>query len=534
MRPTKLLLFVSFVLPLLGRGAFSQDDEKLRTEFRNAVQEKNASRVEDSAKALARTDKREAVDTLLWGYGQFAGQIQQLWQEKLKHLQTMDANEKWKIENNQIKDPDSIERYKRFMEAQTKAQEVNKQIMELERCKRGIVTALALFGSDKAVDGLIGQLKSDPSWEKRAGIAEALGKINNPKALPALIEQFKKEREPGVKVAIVDAIRDKKKYDAEVISALSEFVKDPKAKDYWQVMYSVVLTLRDSGSKDAIEPLITAMGNVDGRMRYEIMDALIALTGVDKGLSPEAWKNWWDQNKESVSGGSYKPRPEEKPAAQGGGGTTFYGIPVKSKNIIFVLDRSGSMAEPSEWEEDGPTIETGGPKGGPKIELKGKRKIDVARFQLKRVLAQLPKGTRFNILYYNQGFEMMSQSMLTLNDGTRHQAFSYIDSVEPEGGTNIFDPLEKALQFAEVGADGKLKKDSVDTIYLLSDGLPNSGQIPDPGQIRQRVQELNKVKKVSINTIFVGNKAAPDFDQGSDFMKSLASENNGQFAGTKK
>lgn len=534
MRPAKLLLFAMFVLPLLGRGAFAQDDEKLKTEFKNAVLEKSANRVEDAAKALAKTDKREAVDTLLWGYGQFAAQIQQLWQEKLRHVQTMDANDKWKIENNQIKDPDSIEKYKRFHEAQTKAQEVNKQIMDLEKCKRGIVSALALFSSDKAVDGLIGQLKSDPNWEKRAGIAEALGKINNAKALPALLEQFKKEREPGTKVAIVDAIREKKSYTPEVITTLCDFVKDAKAKDYWQVMYSVVLTLRDSGKKDAIEPLITAMANVDGRMRYEIMDALIALTGVDKGISPDAWKTWWDQNKETVAGGTYKPKAEERPAGQGGGATTFYGIPVKSKNIIFVLDRSGSMAEPSEWEEGGETIETGGVKGGPKIELKGKRKIDVARYNLKKVLAQLPKGTRFNIIYYNQGFEMMSQSMMTLDDGSRNQAFSYIDSVEPEGGTNIFDPLEKALQFAEAGADGKLKKDSVDTIYLLSDGLPNSGQVPDPDQIRQRVQELNKVKKVAINTVFVGNKAAVDFDQGCDFMKSLASENNGQFAGTKK
>lgn len=534
MRLSGLLLSGLCVLPLLGRGAFAQDDEKLKADFKSAVLEKNAGRVEDAARALAKTDKRDAVETLLWGYGQFAAQIQQLWQEKLRHVQTMDANDKWKIENNQIKDPDSIEKYKKFMEAQTKAQEVTRQIMELEKCKRGIVAALALFSSDKAVEGLISQLKSDPSWEKRAGIAEALGKINHPRALPALVEQFQKEREAGTRVAIVDAIRDKKRYTPEVMATLCSFVKDPKAKDYWQVLYSVVLALRESGSKDAIEPLITAMGNVDGRLRYEIMDALVALTGVDKGLSPEAWKNWWDQNKESVAGGSYKPKPEEKPAGQGGGATTFYGIPVKSKNIIFVLDRSGSMAEPSEWEEGGETIETGGVKGGPKIELKGKRKIDVARWQLKRVLAQLPKGTRFNILYYNQGFEMMSQSMVTLDDGSRSQAFSYIDSVEPEGGTNIFDPLEKALQFAETGPDGKLKKDSVDTIYLLSDGLPNSGQVPDPEQIRQRVRELNKIKKVAINTIFVGNKAAADFDQGCEFMKNLASENNGQFSGTKK
>lgn len=63
-------------------------------------------------------------------------------------------------------------------------------------------------------------------------------------------------------------------------------------------------------------------------------------------------------------------KPEE-PGASGSGDTEvidFYGIPVHSDHIVFILDVSGSMAEPAEWTpepEEDDMIETGGRiKGG--------------------------------------------------------------------------------------------------------------------------------------------------------------------------
>ncbi|OHB69483.1 MAG: hypothetical protein A2W23_04720 [Planctomycetes bacterium RBG_16_43_13] len=57
-------------------------------------------------------------------------------------------------------------------------------------------------------------------------------------------------------------------------------------------------------------------------------------------------------------------------ASPGGGGgkqteATFYGQKIDSKRIVFVIDHSGSMAEPADWKPgDGNDVTTGGSGGG--------------------------------------------------------------------------------------------------------------------------------------------------------------------------
>jgi predicted Fe-Mo cluster-binding NifX family protein len=103
------------------------------------------------------------------------------------------------------------------------------------------------------------------------------------------------------------------------------------------------------------------------------------------------------------------------------------------------------------------------------------------------------------------------------------------------GATNIYDPLEKAFQFTEdpgkakPGIVGQPVAKGVEVIFLLSDGMPNFGQIQQAGAIIKKIAEINKLKKVIINTIFCGSKDAPDFKEGKKFMKKLAKKNGGQF-----
>jgi hypothetical protein len=211
-----------------------------------------------------------------------------------------------------------------------------------------------------------------------------------------------------------------------------------------------------------------------------------------------------------------------------------------------VLDRSGSMKQPSEWEMP-KDVATGPAMPGAELKPAGNRKIDIARWQLKRALAQMPDGIEFNLIFYNHQWTGMSEQMVKLSPATRKQAFEFIDALEPEGRTNIYDPLERGLQYAPAGglpeklpksapgprptvATGdKAPKGYADTVFLLSDGLPNPGQIPDPAGILAKVKELNKGRKVTVNTIGVFGSGDRDGAAGADLLKQLSADSGGVY-----
>src|SRR6185503_5016831 len=272
-------------------------------------------------------------------------------------------------------------------------------------------------------------------------------------------------------------------------------------------------------------------------------DALVALTGVNRHGDAASWKAWLDQNRDAISKGTYAKKTADEAGAPGKNATTttFYGIPVESKSVIFVLDRSGSMMEPSDWDDTKDATATGGSGPGSDIKKTGDRKIDIARWQLKKAIAQLPEGTEFNVIFFTHEVVNLSDKMLKISASSRKQAFDWIDKLEPFGGTNPYDALERALAYVAGGMFGeKLQKSGVDTICLVTDGLPTAGQVATPAEIVERIKTLNKTRKVKIHTIgvFSVSKGAAavqeqkDRELGLKFLKQLAEDSGGRFTGS--
>jgi HEAT repeat protein len=524
------------VLAVLAWLALPQDLEKARADLKKAVSESNPAGVEDAVKRLTAADGKRAVEILLEGYAECAKEIKARWEDKLRVIAENQAAPK----------------YDRALDQ--KGQAVEAGIRKVEALKRLIVQGLGSFKSDAAVRGMAAELKArtfsaSADWTRRAGIAEALGHVDHPEALQALHETVLRDAEPQVRVAAMDALRAKKSNAPETLGVLVQML----ANESWQVRSAAVATLQALAAKETIEPLIEALSKNDGRLRYEINQALIAFTGVDKHGDYAAWKAWWDASKEEVKAGTYKVKKEESAANPAGGATTFYGIPIHSRHVVFVLDRSGSMARPSEWDLSA-DVATGVNVPGLDLKPQGNRKIDIARWQLKRALAMLPDGIEFNLIFYNHQFTAMSESMVKLNQATRKQATEFIDSLDPTGRTNIYDPLEKGLSFAPAGggadklpkgapapalrktvaSNDKSEKGYADTVFLLSDGLPNTGQIPDPDGIIAKTKEMNRTRKVTINTIGVFEAASTEAEPGGRLLKQLADDSGGVYSSAPK
>lgn len=196
-------------------------------------------------------------------------------------------------------------------------------------------------------------------------------------------------------------------------------------------------------------------------------------------------------------------------------GPSFYGIPITGDKIVFVIDHSISMQALSEWKfAEAETT----------IKKNGDRKLDIAAWQLKIALEQLPDGKSFNIIFFNSEFDTAFPTLQELNSENRMKAYEFADGLDAIGGTNIYAPLSKALTY-----------EGVDIIFLLTDGRSYEG-ISDPDVLIQKIEEDN-VNKVKINTIGVftitGQETSEeknDKEIGIKLLKGLAEQNDGVFA----
>ena len=202
----------------------------------------------------------------------------------------------------------------------------------------------------------------------------------------------------------------------------------------------------------------------------------------------------------------------------------FAGITLTGKRVIFLVDTSGSMMmidaktdAPQKWQEVYTTV--------------GK------------LMASMPDLERFQVITFAKttAFPLGSPGKWLRNDGpaTGVKVEKTIAAIKPSGGTNMYSALEAAFAYRESG---------LDTIYLLSDGLPNQGE-GLTAQERESLSEFDRSQKlgryvlaklktnwnrrqeksprVHINTIGFFYESP---DLGS-FLWALARDNDGNFVG---
>lgn len=261
------------------------------------------------------------------------------------------------------------------------------------------------------------------------------------------------------------------------------------ADESWQVRaaaYRAAAAVRD---KAVVEALIARMPDESAAAGSFLSDALVSLTGVDRGDDPRSWQRWWE-----IVGDEF-----QLPEQAGSGGrtaedarttTSYYGIPIRTDNLVFIIDLSGSMNG----------------------EIGGKTKLRAAKDELIAVLRALQPTQRFGIIAFGTEVGFYEPELVDASPRNIGDAVAWVDRLRIRGATNIYDSLERALQF-----------EGVDSIFLLSDGGPSAGKFIDTGEIRRAVRLQNREKMVRINTVLIGGNA-----RERRFMQALAEENHGE------
>ncbi len=312
------------------------------------------------------------------------------------------------------------------------------------------------------------------------------------------------------------------------------------AHDVWQVRVSAITALKKVRSRDAIEPLIARLALEEGRLQVDVGDALNEITGRSFGTRLEMWQQFWGAYKdrfqiptdEELAKLRAKQKEEAAKYKPEKAGTSYHGIETPSRRIMFVIDVSGSMENlvvEKERFEDG---------GYPSF-----LRIDICKTELVRTIESLEPYVEFNVIAFATAVRPWKKDLVKANVVNKSAAVDWVRKLEALGGaskedlaqagltssanleagkTNTFGALSTALGAGGRGTKDKAYECVIDTIFFLSDGRPTVGDYVDPQDVAREIRELNKLRKVVIHTIAIG-----EFQK--DFMKLLAEENGGIF-----
>ncbi|HEY1380586.1 MAG TPA: VWA domain-containing protein [Gemmataceae bacterium] len=202
----------------------------------------------------------------------------------------------------------------------------------------------------------------------------------------------------------------------------------------------------------------------------------------------------------------------------------FEGIALTGRNVVFLVDMSGSMdlvdektPDPAKWAGVRETVQ--------------------------KIMRSLPQLEKYQVILFSDRITYLLGS-----DGkwldydaktTADRVGKALAATPPKGNTNMYMALEAAFQFRPQG---------LDTIYLLSDGLPNVGE----GLSAQQAQSMTETQRTevlsrAVRTALKGRWNAPQpgrpkvrinavgfFYESPDvgaFLWALARENDGSFVG---
>jgi len=286
---------------------------------------------------------------------------------------------------------------------------------------------------------------------------------------------------------------------AEHVEQLAELLND----SLQPIRLEAVLSLAACRRPDALEALIGAAEH-ESRVTAELTQrALFALTGQGFGPSVTTWRRWWADHQATWSAPTASALQlalfeaqvavEEK---ENHTGASFWGVPVVSRNVAFVIDMSGSM-------------ETRFAQAG-KYGAKESTRLAAALAQLEQAITQLPDGTRMALVPFGGKARPWKQELVSLEDGVRQASVLWAENLGTLGGTNLHQALQVAFSFEEV-----------DTIYVLSDGEPSGGEINDPGLLRLEINRWNATRRIPIHTISIGGPEG--------LMRGLAADSGGVF-----
>lgn len=366
----------------------------------------------------------------------------------------------------------------------------------------------------------------DPDPRVRLAAAEAVDQQHRPESLPALRAALMDERHPVAAQAMVRALTvilktageriDEAQRREAIAAALEQFGMAGWRTDMdllglveaWPHRDAVPVLLRALELAAApADPLLLAVNKrASPLLRERAAQLLRAMTGaLLPANDPAAWRKFWASEGDKIVVPAVLPqnRPQTTKAQ-------FFGVPVTGGSIAFVVDTSGSMDE---------VVGT-----NPREEKRGvgPTRLRAAKEQMLAAVQGMDPDSCYWLWTFADKAHQWTPVPIRPSASSGRSLTELLGRLHAKGGTNLYDGLAQALQFAEMKL-GEQNQVRVDEVFVLSDGEPTAGEVREPEELLTVVREANRYAKVRIHTIFTGS------GHGSDLLRRLAEENGGVY-----
>ncbi|XP_066527272.1 inter-alpha-trypsin inhibitor heavy chain H3-like [Hoplias malabaricus] len=164
-------------------------------------------------------------------------------------------------------------------------------------------------------------------------------------------------------------------------------------------------------------------------------------------------------------------------------------IPRISKNVIFIIDQSGSMYG---------------------------RKIEQTRLAMLRILEDLSKDDHFGLITFDDSVDVWKPELLQASERNLQLAKDFVRKITDRGSTDINAAVLKGVQMIKRHP----RKGSVSILILLTDGDPTSGET--------NIERIQTNVKKAIGGKFPLYCLGFGFDVNFEFLQKMALENSGR------
>ena len=326
-------------------------------------------------------------------------------------------------------------------------------------------------------------IKKAPVPESLVALIQIIAPDPSPLVIP-LLEDALVHEDYLVSMAAMDAVGQNQLEDS--LETLARQIRRPVFDEKYAYRFALVRAIAKLHSPEAILLLQRLQQQLDGQLRYEIKNRLADADLRDfNGAFDELaeWKEKFSLSEMIDQVSLDIPTPDDgamslqaiASSSKGRpkfGRSQYYGIDLNAARILFIIDRSGSMQEPT---------------------YHGTR-LQRAKQELIRTINGLDASTEFGIMVFDTTIQSFQGELLIASDENKREAAAFVDRVMLGKKTNTYGALVKATDF----------DDQLEAVFMLTDGRPTFGQIVRPDLIIKDIVRRNRTRHMEFNTIGIG------------------------------
>lgn len=187
----------------------------------------------------------------------------------------------------------------------------------------------------------------------------------------------------------------------------------------------------------------------------------------------------------------------------GGSGINFFGLRAKARDIVFVVDISGSMVTNPKTPAD----------------------YEVLEKEVIKVIKGLDPLSRFGVVTFSAGADSFKTTLVSARNDEKDRAIAWLKKMSPVEFVDPKTPEELKARHKGTRAHLGLEKAFLlkpDTIFFVSDGDPT-------GATRQEILEQVAAAQKNLNRPATVHSISFMADGGQKFMTELAAQNRGTY-----